>query len=103
MLSLLYGPILTSVHDYCKTIALTIWTFVSKVMSLILNMLSRFVLAFLPRNKHLNLLLQSMSAVILETKKRKSVTAYSFPPSICHKVMGSDTMILVFLFLFFEC
>ena len=54
MLSLLYGPTLTSVQTTGKTIALTIWTFVSKVMSLLFNMLSRFVIAFLPRSKRLN-------------------------------------------------
>ena len=80
-----------------KTIALTRWTFVGKVMSLLFNMLSRFVIAFLPRSKHLLISwLQSPSAVILETKKIKSVTASTFYPSICHEVMGPDTMILVF-------
>ena len=53
MLSLLYGPTLTSIHDYGKTIALTRWAFVSKVMSLLFNMLSRFLIAFLQRSKHL--------------------------------------------------
>ena len=78
-----------------KTIAFTIWTFVSKTMSLLFNTLSRFVIAFLPRNKHLLILwLQSPSAVILETKKIKS-HLFTFPPSICHKVMGPDAMILV--------
>ena len=52
MLSFLYGPTLTSIHDYRKTIALTIWTFVGKVMSLLFNMLSQFVIAFLPRSRH---------------------------------------------------
>ena len=71
-----YSPTLTSIHDYWKkTIALTIWTFVGKVMSLLFNMLSRFVIAFLPRSKHLLILwLQSPSAVISEPKKIKSVT-----------------------------
>ena len=60
-------------------------------MSLLFNMLSRFVIAFLPRSKCLLISwLQSSSAVILETKKIKSVTAYTFPPSVCHEVMGSD-------------
>ena len=53
MLSILYGPTLISIHDYWKTIALIIWTFVDKVMSLLFNMLSRFVIAFLPRSKRL--------------------------------------------------
>ena len=83
-----------------KTIALTIWTFVGKVISLLCNTLSRFVIAFLPRIKHLLISwLQSLSAVILEPKKIKSVTASTFSPSICYKVMGPDAMILVFLML----
>ena len=81
-----------------KTIALTIRTFVSKVMSLLFNMLSRFVIAFLPRSKRLLILwLQSLSAVVLEPRKLKSVTVSNFPPSICREVMGPDAMILVFL------
>ena len=83
-----------------KTIALTIWTFVGKVISLLLNTLSRFVIAFLPRIKGLLISwLQSLSAVIWEPKKIKSVTASTFSPSICYKVMGPDAMILVFLML----
>ena len=97
MLSLLYGPALTSVHDYWKTIALNIQTFVGKVMSLIFNMLSRFVIAFLSRSKCLLILwLQSPSVVILEPKKIISVTVSNFPSSICHEMMGLDTMTLVF-------
>ena len=89
MLSLLYGPALTSIRDYWKTIALTRQTFVSKVMSLLFNMLSRFVIAFLPRNKHLlTSWLQSPFAVILQPKKRKSVTTSTFSPSIHYEVMG---------------
>ena len=66
----LYGPTLTSIHDYWKNHSLTIWTFVGKVMSLLFNMLSRLVIAFLPRRKHLLVSwLQSPSAVILEPKK----------------------------------
>ena len=87
------------VHLYVttrQTIALTIWTFVSNVMSLLFNMLSRFVTAFLPRSKHLLTSLQSPSAVILEPKEMKSVTVSTFPPSICDEVIGLDTMILVF-------
>ena len=77
-----------------KTIALTRWTFVGQVMSLLLNMLSRLVIAFLPRSKRLLISwLWLPSAVILEPKKIKSVT---FSPSICHGVMGLDAMILVF-------
>ena len=74
-------------HPYIttgKTIALTRWIFVGKVMSLLFNMLSRFVIAFLPRNKHLLILcLQSPSAVILEPRKIKSATVSTLSPSIC--------------------
>ena len=87
-------------HSYMttgKTIALTRWTFVGKVMSLPFNMLSRLVITFLPRSKHLLISwLQSPSAVILEPPKIKSVTISIVSPSICHEVMGPDAMILVF-------
>ena len=77
------------------TIALTIWTIVSKVI-LLFNMLSRFVTSFLPRNKQLLISwLQSLSTV-LEAKKMNYVTASSFSQSICHEVMELDAMILVF-------
>ena len=80
-----------------KTIALTIQAFVCKVMSLLFNMLSRFVIAFLPRSKNLLISwLQSPSAVILEPKKIKSVTVSIVFPSVGHEVMGLDAMILVF-------
>ena len=80
-----------------KTIALTRQTFVCKVMSLLFNMLSRLVIAFLPRSKRLLISwLQSLSTVILEPKKIKSVTVSIVSPSICHEVMGPDAMILVF-------
>ena len=80
-----------------KTIALTRWTFVSKVMSLLFNMLSRLVITFLPRSKHLLISwLQSPSAVILEPKKIKSLTVSIVSPSISHEVVGPDAMILVF-------
>ena len=80
-----------------KTIALTRQTFVGKVMSLLFNMLSRLVIAFLSRSKHLFISwLQSLSAVILEPKKIKSVTVSIVSPSICHEVIGLDAMILVF-------
>ena len=86
-----------------KTIALTRRTFVSKVTSLLFNMLSRFVTAFLPRSKCLLISwLQSPSAVILEPKKIKSVTVTTFSPSICYEVMGLDTLILVFWVLSFK-
>ena len=87
-------------HPYMttgKTIPLTRWTFVDKVMSLVFNMLSRLVIAFLPRNMQLLISwLQSPSAVIWEPKKIKSVTVSTVSPSICHEVMGPDAMILVF-------
>ena len=80
-----------------KTIALTRWTFVGKVMSLFFNILSRLAKVFLPRSKCLLISwLQSPSVVIWEPKKIKSVTVYIVSPSICHEVMGPDTMILVF-------
>ena len=80
-----------------KSIALTRRTFAGKVMSLLFNMLSGFVITFLPRSNHLLISwLQSPSAVILEPKKRKSVTVSIVSPSICYEVMGLDAMILVF-------
>ena len=93
-------------HPYMttgKTIALTIQTFVGKVISLLFNTLSRFVIAFLPRSKCLLTSgLYSSSTVILEPKKIKSVTVSTFPPSFCHEVMGPDAMILVFWMLSFK-
>ena len=87
-------------HPYMtpgKTIALTRWTFIGKVMSLLFNMLSRLVITFLPRSKCLLISwLQSPSAVILEPPKIKFDTVSTVSPSICHEVMGPDAMILVF-------
>ena len=87
-------------HPYMttgKTIALTRQTFVSKVMSLLFNMLSRLVIAFLPRSNHLLISwMQSASAVIFEAKKIKSVTVSIVSLCICHELMGLDGMILVF-------
>ena len=87
-------------HPYMttgKTIASTRWTFIGKVMTLLLNMLSRFVIAFLPRSKHLLISwLQLPSTVILVLKKIKSVTVSIVFPFICHEMMGPDAMILVF-------
>ena len=81
-----------------KTIALTRRTFVGKVMYLFFNLLSRFVIAFLPRSKHFLISwLQSPSAVILESKKIKSVIVSVVSPSICYEVIDPDAMILVFL------
>ena len=86
-------------HPYMttgKTVALTIQTFVGKVMSLFFNMLPRFVIAFLSKSQGLLISwLQLPSAVILEPKKIKSVTVSTFYPSICHEVMGPDATILV--------
>ena len=80
-----------------KTITLTIWTFVGKVMSLLFAVLSRFVIAFLPRSKYLLISwLQSLSTVILEPRKIKSVTVPTFSPSTYPEVMGTDAMIFVF-------
>ena len=89
-------------HPYMttgKTISLTRRTFVGKVMSLLLNMLSRLVITFLPRSKRLLISwLQAPSAVILEPQKIKSDTVSTVSPSISHEVMGPDAMILVFFF-----
>ena len=87
-------------HPYMttgKTIALTRWTFVGKVMSLLFNMLSRLVITLLPRSKRLLISwLQSPSAVILEPSQIKSLIVSIVSPSICLEVMGPDAMILVF-------
>ena len=87
-------------HPYMttgKTIALTRWTFVGKVMSLLFNKLSRLVIAFLPKSKHLLISwLLSPSAVILEPPKIKSDTVSTVSPSISHEVMGPDAMIFIF-------
>ena len=87
-------------HPYMttgKAIALTRQTFVGKVMSLLFNTLSRLVIAVLQRRKHLLILwLQSPSAVILEPKKIKSLTASIVSPSVCHEVIGPDAVILAF-------
>ena len=87
-------------HPYMttgRTIALTRWTFVSQVMSLLFNMLSRLIITFLPRSKHLLVSwLQSPSALILEPPKIKSDTVSTVSPSISHEVMGPDAMIFIF-------
>ena len=86
-----------------KTTPLTRQTFVSKVKSLLFNMLSRLVIAFLPRSKRLLISwLQSPSAVILEPKKTKLATVSIVSPSFCHEVTGLDAMILVFSMLSFK-
>ena len=103
-LSFLYGPTLTSIQDYWKTIALTMdrWTSVGKVMFLLYNMLSRLVIAFLPSKCLLISWLQSPPAVILEPLKIKSLTVSMVSPSICHEVMGPDATILVLGMLSFK-
>ena len=93
-------------HPYIttgKTIALTRWTFVGKIMLLVFNKLSRLVIAFLPRSKHLLISWpQSSPTVILEPKKIKSVTVFTVSPSIWHEVMGPDAMNFVFWMLSFK-
>ena len=97
VLSFLYSPNLTSIHDYGKTIALIRRTFVGKVMSLLLNMLSRLVITFLPRSMRLLISwLQSPSVVILEPHKIKSAMVSTLSPSICYEMMGPNAMILAF-------
>ena len=99
VLSFLYGPALTSLHDSAKTIVLTIWTLVGTVMILLFNTLLTFVLSFLPRSKHLLISwLQSTSTVILELKKITYFTIATVSYPYCQEVLGPDTMIL-----FFEC
>ena len=88
MLSFLYGPTLTSIHDYWKN-----HSFIGKVMSLLFNMLCRFVIAFLPRNKRLLILwLQSPTAVILEPKKIKSATVSIVSPSNSHEMKDAYSL-----------
>ena len=87
-------------HPYMtteKTIAVTIWIFAGKVMSLLFNRLPRFVIGFLPKSKYLWISwLQPLSKVILEPKKLKSVTVSTFTPCICHEVVGTQFIILIF-------
>ena len=94
---LFYGPTLTSVHDYWKDHNLDYTDVCWQSYVFAFNTQSRLVIAFLPRSNHLLISwLQLPSAVILEPKKRKSITAPSFPTSICHEVMGPEAMILGF-------
>ena len=104
MLSFLHSPTLTSIHDHRKNHSLDYrWTFVGKVMSLLLNMLFSLVITFLPRSKHLLISwLQSPSPVILEPRKIKSDTVSTVSPSISHEVMGPDAMIFIFQMLSFK-
>ena len=87
-------------HSYMttgNTIALTRRTFVGKIMSLLFNIMSRFVITFLPRSNYLLISwLQSLSGVILEPKNIKSVAVSIVSPSFCHELMGPDAMLLVF-------
>ena len=96
-LSLLYGLPLTSLHNYWKNHSFDMRTFVGKVMSLLFNMLSVCHSFSSKEQASFNY----MAAVILESKKIKSVTIPTFPPYICHEVMGLDAMILVFIFILF--
>ena len=96
-LNFLYGPTLYPYVTTGKNTTLTRWTFVSKEMSLLFNTLCRFVIACLPKSKHLPISwLQSPSAAILEPKKIKSVPISLVSPFTCHEVMGLDAMIFVF-------
>ena len=102
-LSFLYSPTLTSIHDHWKNHSFDSTDLCWQRTSLLFNMLSRLVIAFLPRSNHLLIsCLQSQSAVILEPKKIKSVTVSIVSPSICREVMGPDAMILVFWMLNFK-
>ena len=98
--SLLWHSALQLSHLYMttgKTIALAIHTFIRKVMSLLFNMLSRLVIAFLLKSKYLLISwLLSQSTVILEPEEMKSITVSIFSSSICHEVMGLDAMIFIF-------
>ena len=97
VLSLFYGPTLIFVHDYWKNHSFdSVDHCQQRVTSLLLNTLSRLVIAFLPRRVFLILWLQSPSTVILEPKKTKSVTVSTFFLSICHEVIGLGAMILAF-------
>ena len=95
-LNLPYGPNLTSIHDFWKKHSFDQMALCQKSDVSAFHRLSRFVITFLPRASVLILQLQSLSTVILEPRKTKSVTVSTFPPSICHEVMGLDVMILVF-------
>ena len=102
-LSFLYSPTLTSIHDNWKNHSFDEMDFCWQRMSLLFNMLSSLVISFLPRSKCLLISwLQSPSAVILELQKMKSLTVSTVSPSICHKAMGPDAMILVFWMLSFK-
>ena len=102
VLSLVYGPTLTFIHDYWKNPSFVYTKLCQQVMSLLFNVLSRLAIAFLPRSKRLLISwLQSPSVVILEPKKIKSVTVSIVSLSTCHEVMGPDAMVLVFFKFYF--
>ena len=97
VLQFLYGPTLTSVYDYWKNHRLTIWTSVSKAMSLLFNMMSRLVSFSSKEQAPFNFTVSSqLSEMILEHKKIKSVTVFIFSQPICHEMIGPDAMIFVF-------
>ena len=105
--SILYGPTLTSLHDYWKTISLTRWTFVSKVKSLLFNMLCRLVIgcchSFSSKEQvPFNFMAAVTIYTILEPREIKSVTVSTVSPSICQEVRDPDAMILVFWMLSFK-
>ena len=101
MLSFLYSPSLTTIHNHWKNYSLNFKDLVDKVMSLLFKMLSRLVITFHPRSKHLLISwLQSPSSVILEPRKIKSLTVSTVSPSTCHEVMG---LLFSILFIFFSC
>ena len=107
VLCFLYSPTLSPYMTTGKTITLTRWNLVGKVMFLLFNVLSRLVMVFLPKGKHLLISwLQSPSAVILESKRLTlslfSMKSVTVSPSICHEVMGPDAMILAFWMLSFK-
>ena len=102
-LSLLYGPVLTFTPAYWKNHSFDYTTCVHKVTSLFFNRLSRFAVTFLPKSKHLlSSCLELSSSMILEPRKIKSITASTFPPTICREMMGPDAKILAFWMLSFK-
>ena len=96
VLSFIYSPILTSIHDYWKKHSLIRSTFVDKVMSLLFNMLSTLVTAFLPKWASFNFMVAITIFCDFGAPQIKSDAVSTVSPSICHEVMGSDAMILVF-------
>ena len=95
-LSLLYHPTLTIIHDYWKTVPLTKWTFVSKMTSLLFNVLSRFVIAFLPKNKCLNFMAAVTICNDFGVQENKVCHCFHCYPLYLHEVLGPDSMIFIF-------